>query len=139
MNELETAPRRARTVWAIPLRAEAGNHLHIRMGAQSRLWSPPTDVYETADNVIVRVEIAGMQKSEFSILLEGNLLTIQGNRSDSARRRAFHQMEIPFGEFRSQVELHWEIDHAAVRAEYKDGFLVVTLPKAKPFTVEIGE
>ncbi|RME06372.1 MAG: hypothetical protein D6803_06650, partial [Anaerolineae bacterium] len=67
MNELETAPRRARTVWAIPLRAEAGNHLHIRMGAQSRLWSPPTDVYETADNVIVRVEIAGMQKSEFSI------------------------------------------------------------------------
>lgn len=139
MNELETASRRVRTVWSMPLRPETSNHLHIRVGAQSRLWTPPTDVYETEQDVVVRVEIAGMQKSEFSILLEGNLLTIQGNRPDVAGRRAFHQMEIPFGEFRSQVELHWEIDHTAVRAEYKDGFLVVTLPKAKPFTVEIGE
>jgi len=48
-------------------------------------------------------------------------------------------MEIPFGEFRTQVELHWAIDHEAIQAEYEDGFLRLVLPKTKPHNIEIGE
>ncbi len=140
MNDLKVSSRRVRTAWMMPLRREsARNHLHVRVGVQSRIWSPPTDVYETEEAVIVRVEIAGMQKAEFSISLEGDLLTIQGTRPDTPERRAFHQMEIPFGEFRTQVELHWPIDHDAIQAEYEDGFLRLVLPKTKPHNIAIGE
>ncbi len=127
-------------VWFTVLNAEGGvDHFHMRMGTRSRVWSPPTDVFETAEAVVIRVEVAGMQNAEFSISLDGQILSIHGARLDQPERRAYHQMEIRFGEFSSQVELHWPIDHDGIEAKYEDGFLRITLPKAKPHQVEIGE
>jgi HSP20 family molecular chaperone IbpA len=48
-------------------------------------------------------------------------------------------MEIRFGDFRTDVELHWPIDTEKIDAEYRDGFLQVILPKAKPHTVDIKD
>ncbi|MFN3742248.1 MAG: Hsp20/alpha crystallin family protein [Anaerolineales bacterium] len=103
------------------------------------LWSPPTDVYETEDAYVVRVEIAGMREEDFEITLEGNYLLIQGNRSDTSERRAYHQMEIRFGRFASVVELPPAIDAQRVEAEYRNGFLCITLPKARPNLLTIQE
>lgn len=96
------------------------------------VWSPPTDVYETDEKFIVRIEIAGMDEKDFSIRLEHNTLVINGSRSDVPEPRAFHRMEIHFGEFSTEVELPTAIDHEKVEAEYHQGFLRVTLPKARP-------
>ncbi|MBL8057622.1 MAG: Hsp20/alpha crystallin family protein, partial [Anaerolineales bacterium] len=49
-----------------------------------------------------------------------------------------HQLEVNFGEFRSEVELPSPVEVEGIEAEYEDGFLRVTLPKAKPRRVEIG-
>lgn len=103
------------------------------------IWSPPTDVYETEDAYVVRVEIAGMREEDFEITLEGNYLLIQGQRPDISERRAYHQMEIRFGRFASIVELPPDVDTQRVEAEYRNGFLFVTLPKARPNLLKIQE
>jgi HSP20 family molecular chaperone IbpA len=101
-------------------------------------WRPPTDLYETDAAVIVRVEIAGMSENDFSITINDRYLFIRGVRTDEAQRRAFHQMEIPFGEFRTEVELPCPVDVQQASAEYAKGFLLVILPKIRPSRIEIS-
>ncbi len=101
------------------------------------VWRPPTDVYETEDAVVVRVEVAGMQDADFSIILDGRYLSIRGVRPDAPERRAYHQMEIPFGEFSSEVELPVPVLVNEITAVYTNGFLRVALPKARPHKIEI--
>ena len=99
---------------------------HVR----SNIWSPPTDVYETEENYVIKVEIAGMRDEDFEVAFENNILIISGYRSDSNERRAYHQMEIRFGRFELAVEIPVALDIERATAEYKDGFLAVVLPKA---------
>lgn len=129
-----------RPVWLTPeVNEQNSGHFHYRIGGRTHKWRPPTDVYETEDEIIVRVEIAGMRDSEFSISLNDRVLTIEGARIDHGERRAFHQMEIPFGEFSTEVILHWAVESDAVEAEYNDGILRLVLPKTKPYQIKIGK
>ncbi len=104
---------------------------------RSHVWRPPTDVYEVEEAVIVRVEIAGMREDDFSIALSDRNLVIRGFRSDVAERRAYHQMEIFFGEFVSEVELPCPVVADQATAEYRMGFLRLVLPKVKPKVIRI--
>jgi HSP20 family protein len=103
--------------------------IHLHMTMRSPAWRPPTDVYETEDAVIVRVEIAGMHETDFSIVLDGRYLSIRGIRQDVSERRAYHQMEIRFGEFSVDVEMPATVDVENVQAIYQNGFLKIMLPK----------
>ena len=100
-------------------------------------WNPPTDVFETEDNLIVRVEIAGMKDADFEVAIENRILMISGHRSEPNERRAYHQMEIRFGKFEIAVEIPVPVEIERSVAEYKDGFLVVQLPKASPKQIEV--
>lgn len=100
---------------------------HVR----SNVWRPPTDVYETEESIIVKMEIAGMRDEDLEAVVQDNLLLISGSRSDSSERKAYHQMEIPFGKFSVGVELPVQVDTESATAEYKDGFLTIQLPKEK--------
>ncbi|MCX6064727.1 MAG: Hsp20/alpha crystallin family protein [Chloroflexi bacterium] len=97
---------------------------------QSHVWSPPTDLYETDSAYIVRVEVSGMRQQNFSIQFENNLLVISGMRPDKPERRAYHQMEVRFGEFSTVAAMPGPVDIENASAEYDDGFLTVNLPKA---------
>ena len=110
-----------------------------RLFIHSTAWRPPADVYETEESVFVRVEVAGMREEDFSIELNGRELLIRGTRQDTAERRAFHQMEIRFGEFAFTLELPHQIEPEGVQAVYKEGFLLITLPMARPHQILIGE
>jgi HSP20 family protein len=98
---------------------------HVR----STTWSPPTDVYETEENCVIKVEVAGMRDEDFEVVFENNILMIHGQRSDRNERRAYHQMEIRSGRFEITVEIPVVIDIEKAIAEYKDGFLIIMLPK----------
>ena len=100
-------------------------------------WSPPTDMYETEANCVVRVEVAGMRDDDFEVAVENNILMIRGSRPDRNERRAYHQMEIRFGKFEIAVEIPIPVEIEKSVAEYKDGFLVVHLPKANPKQIEV--
>jgi HSP20 family protein len=111
-----------------------------RAARNGQVWVPPTDVYETEDLVVVQVEIAGVQQSEFTVSLFDRRLIVSGARVDRGpSRRAYHQMEVHFGEFRTEVELPAAVDESKVDAEYSDGFLRIVLPKQKPQTIDVRE
>src|SRR6266498_3994442 len=94
-------------------------------------WSPPTDVYETEESCVIKLEIAGMRDEDFEVAFENNILKISGNRPDLNERRAYHQMEIRFGKFEIAVEIPMLVNIEKATAGYQDGFLVVVLPKVK--------
>jgi HSP20 family protein len=107
-------------------------NLRFRLTSRACVWSPPTDVYEIEEAVIVRVEIAGMTEDGFVITLDERFLTIRGTRPDIPERRAYHQLEIPFGEFISEVELPVPVVMDKIQAIYQGGFLRLVLPKVIP-------
>ena len=102
-------------------------------------WRPPTDVYETDEDVVVRVEVAGMKEPDFNVSLSDRVLVITGVRGDPSPKVAYHQLEIRYGEFRTEVYLHWAVEHEGIVATYSDGFLQVVLPKIRSRRVRVGE
>ena len=105
----------------------------------SKIWSPPTDMYERDDAYLVRMEIAGMREADFTVSVEGEFLVISGSRPDLQERCAYHQMEIRCGKFTSAVSLPDLVDLENASAEYQDGFFVVILPKLKSDSVSAEE
>ncbi len=119
-------------------RSFSGMHaIGWQVGIHSYAWSPPTDVYETDASFVVRLEVAGMRQSDFSIDAEDNFLIISGVRSESPEKRTYHQMEIRFGEFSTAIEIPAGADVSKAQADYEDGFLNVVMPKIKPTTINI--
>jgi HSP20 family protein len=112
-----------------------GWQVQVRAG----VWNPPTDVYETENEYVVRVEIAGLSEDDFQITVEDNFLLISGDRPDVPERRAYQQMEIRFGKFETVAGIPGPVDLDSSHAEYLEGFLTVTLPKAKPSQIRIEE
>jgi HSP20 family molecular chaperone IbpA len=111
----------------------------VRMRKHSHIWRPPTDVYETGDAVIVRVEVAGMRDNDFSIVIDGRYLYVRGVRMDSPERRAYYQMEIPYGEFGTEVKLPRQVVVDSIEAIYSNGFLRIVMPIARPHRVQIED
>jgi len=97
----------------------------------THVWRPPTDVFETEQSIRVQVEVAGMEESDFAVVLDGNVLKISGTRKDHSERRIYHQMEIHTGDFLSEVDLPTKVDPDFIRAHYHDGFLSIELHKSQ--------
>jgi HSP20 family protein len=106
---------------------------------RSHNWRPPTDVYETEEAVCIRIEIAGMKDEDFAISLSDRSLLIRGFRLEPPEKRAYHQMEIFFGEFAIEVELPCNVISDQAMAEYESGFLRLILPKEKPHKIDIKD
>lgn len=103
------------------------------------IWSPNTDIYETPDGLVVKVELAGVAAGNVQLYLAENSLVVEGVRRDpycgatSAGYR-FRQMEIEYGPFRRVVPLPHPVDAQNVRARLESGFLEVTLLRAQERT-----
>ncbi len=110
-----------------------------RLSIRSHIWRPPTDLYETENSYVARVEIAGVIEADISIHFCNTSLTITGIRPDTAERRAFHQMEINYGQFRSDIEIPGPVAGDQIQAEYHNGFLTITLPKALPKPINLTQ
>jgi len=111
----------------------------LEMYMRSHTWQPPVDIYETDHALVVRVEIAGMQENDFEIAISGRKLSIKGNRPDIPEKRAYHQMEIHYGDFSLEINLPFPVSGEKTEAHYRNGFLHVTLPKELPKQISIRE
>ncbi|MBI4498723.1 MAG: Hsp20/alpha crystallin family protein [Chloroflexi bacterium] len=101
--------------------------------ALEALWHPPIDVYETADGLVVKAELAGMDEADMEVLLYPDALVITGHREDAAPHRAdliYHEAGIRYGPFRCDVYLPLAVDGERVEASYNRGFLTIMLPRA---------
>lgn len=103
------------------------------MFSAEKVWKPPVDIYETPEEIVVMVEIAGMSKEDIHVTMENDCLKISGVRPDysPSSKMRLHQMEIDYGKFQRIVKISLPIDTKNIRAQYKEGFLQITLPKAK--------
>lgn len=97
--------------------------------SRPRQWRPPTDVYETDEAVIVKMEVAGMKPDDFKISFDDRTLTVEGSRLDCDDKMTFHCLEIPYGAFRVQVFLPGAFSQNEIDARYENGFLYIILPK----------
>jgi len=102
----------------------------VRESSPRANWVPNTDVYETDNGLVVKVELAGMRSENLEITIEGNRLKISGNRPDCCRaaKCSFRLMEINYGPFESVLELPQGYDLTQAKAAYLNGFLRVDVP-----------
>jgi HSP20 family protein len=105
-------------------------------------WAPACDIYETEKEVVVKAELPGLKKEEVNVSIENNLLTIQGERKfeEETKKDNYHRVERAYGEFLRSFTLPAFVDTAKIGAEFKDGILMLTLPKreeAKPKQIEV--
>jgi len=111
---------------------QSGMTLHAPnpRASPKHFWVPPTDVYESGNKIIVLTEIAGVEAEDLTVTLTGRQLNISGIRRDhTPGPRAYHRLEVHFGEFRTTVDLPARVDENDITAEYHKGFLRLTFTK----------
>ena len=96
-------------------------------------WEPSIDIYEDRDKVSVKAELPGMKKEDISITLDGNTLTISGERKaeEEHKEGENYRAERYFGRFQRSIALPQAVDQKKIQATYKDGVLTVTLAKSE--------
>ena len=97
-------------------------------------FSPPADVYESKDAVFVVMEIAGLSQQNLGISYRDGYLVIEGERKEPKTTKEikvtkYHKKEIDYGPFLVKIKMNTRIDKEKIVADYKDGMLLVTMPK----------
>jgi HSP20 family protein len=109
--------------------------------AATKGWEPRVDVLEDTNRILVKAEIAGVRGEDINLMYlpERHSLLIRGVRldeSDAHGRSSVHQLEIFYGEFQREVRLpDVPILIESMKAQYRNGFLLVLLPKEQRVTV----
>ena len=89
------------------------------------------DVYQDKDQYTVHAELPGLKKEEIEISLNGDTLTISGERKQETKSEEGFRTERFFGKFQRSVILPMPVNGEKVNATYKDGVMTVVLPKAE--------
>jgi len=94
-------------------------------------WAPQLDVSETMDAMVVKAEMPGVDPKDIKIALTGDLLTLEGEKAKEVEEKEerYHRVERAYGAFLRSVRLPMAVDGSKVTATFKNGLLVVTLPK----------
>lgn len=100
------------------------------LGSLNR-WNPPVDVYQDSNQFTVYAELPGLKKEEIEISLDGDTLTIGGERKHEAKGDQGFRTERYFGKFQRSLTLPVPVNSEKVNATYKDGILKVVLAKAE--------
>jgi len=116
---------------------------HQSILQRSATWRPLADIRESAEMVMVKIELAGMKEEEIDVTLYEDALLVSGERHEEPEGNEnvyYHEAQIRYGPFRIEVLLLLPIDREGVKARYENGFLWVDLPKLpqnKPERVRI--
>ena len=108
----------------------------------TRTWAPPVDIFENADNIVLKAELPGIDPKDVEIRVEDNTLYLKGERKfeKEVKEENYHRVERSYGSFARSFSLPNSIAADKVVADYKDGLLTLTMPKreeAKPKTIKI--
>lgn len=109
---------------------------------ENAVWMPLTDIYEDNDNYYLKVDLPGMKKDDVKIAYADGTLSISGERAEEkqSKEAQFHRIERSYGKFFRSFNIPKEIKEDKISAEFKDGQLTITIPKAeevKPKEIEI--
>ncbi len=94
-------------------------------------WMPNVDIYENKDQIVLEAELPGMNREDFELTIENNVLTLRGERRFEKKDEAdnYHRVERAYGSFTRSFTLPQTVSSENATAEYKNGVLRVTLAK----------
>ncbi len=109
----------------------------------TRTWAPAVDIYETENNLVLKADLPGVDPKDVEIKVEDGMLYLKGERKfeQEVKEENYHRVERAYGSFARSFSLPNSIDSDKVTAEYKDGQLLLTMPKreeAKPKTIKVS-
>jgi len=121
----------------LPVRREGG-----REAMTVADWTPTVDITEDEKEYLIKAEIPEVDKKDVKVTLQEGVLTIQGERNQEKEEKGkrFHRVERSYGTFLRSFTLPEDSAEDKLKAEFKDGMLLVHLPKAekpKPKAVDI--
>lgn len=105
----------------------------MELNGWSGIWSPTVDVSEDSDNIYFTIEIPGMSKEDLKVTMQDNLLTIRGEKKMEMERKEanLHRVERSYGSFVRSFSVPSGVVADRIKAQYQDGLLKITLPKAE--------
>lgn len=106
-------------------------YLRNRDYRQPQAWQLPVDAYATEDAIVLTADVPGLKPEELNVTLEGDTLTIRGELKTRAEDRNYLLRERATGNFERVLSINTPIDVNKVAAEFADGVLTLTLPKAE--------
>jgi HSP20 family protein len=94
-------------------------------------WSPKVDIFENKDNLVLEAELPGMNREDFELSFENNVLSIKGERKFEKATEGdnYHRIERSYGEFTRSFTLPQTVTPDGATAEFRNGILRVSLPK----------
>jgi len=94
-------------------------------------WNPSVDIYENKDQIILEAELPGMNRGDFELTVENNVITLRGERNFEKKDDTdnYHRVERSYGSFTRSFTLPQTVSAEGATAEYANGVLRVTLPK----------
>jgi HSP20 family protein len=106
-------------------------------------WAPSVDIYENKDQIVLEAELPGMNREDFELTVENNVLTLRGERRFEKKEESdnYHRVERAYGSFSRSFTLPQTVSSENATAEYKNGVLRVVLQKreeVKARRIEIG-
>jgi HSP20 family protein len=105
-------------------------------------WAPAVDIHETEQEVVVKADLPGVKPEDLDVRVENNLLTIRGERKFEKRvsEQNYLRVERSYGSFSRSFSLANTVNTEAIKADYKDGVLTLSIPKreeAKPKQIKV--
>ena len=125
--ELEDVSKQLNRIFGkYPARTEPGRELLATAD-----WVPDVDISETDTAYLIKGEIPGVNKEDIKVNIENGMITMSGERRQEKeeKNKKFHRIERSYGSFMRSFRLPDDADDSAVKAEFKDGMLNVTVPK----------
>lgn len=94
-------------------------------------WSPSVDIYENKDQIVLEAELPGMNREDFDLTVENNVITLRGERRFEKKEDTdnYHRVERAYGSFTRSFTLPNTVTGEGAIADYRNGVLRVTLPK----------
>jgi len=116
-----------------------------RAGEESSLsaWAPAVDIYETEHELVVKADLPEVDPKDLDIRVENNLLTIRGERKFEKKvsEENYLRVERSYGSFARSFTLANTVNSDAIKAEYQNGVLTLSIPKreeAKPKQIKVN-
>ncbi len=111
-------------------------------GVSERVWAPVADMYETKDELVIKLDLPGMDEKDIQVSITGELLSVKGQRLETqeVKQESYFRAERWTGRFERIFQLPIPVQADKVRATYREGVLTVTLPKVeavKPKDIKI--
>jgi HSP20 family protein len=105
-------------------------------------WLPEIDMSETDDEIIVKMDIPGMEQKDIKVAMSGDYLNVTGERKEEKeeKKKHYYSLERKLGMFERNIPIPTAVDPVKIKAEYNKGVLEVHLPRtpeAKPYRIPV--